>query len=219
MAFRYHSGKLYFLLSFFSPSSLFIAAPILIAWLLGPAIAWWVSKPREAKAATLPAKAIQTLHLYARKTWAYFEDFVASEDNWLAPDNFQEQPITSLAHRTSPTNIGLALISNLAAYDFGYLSLKKLKERVANTFGTLSLLERYKGHFYNWYDTTTLLPLNPKYVSMVDSGNFFGCLLVLRQGLQELRQEPIFKPQQASGLQDALSVLKSYIDKKISRSC
>ncbi|MBO9617414.1 MAG: cyclic beta 1-2 glucan synthetase [Niabella sp.] len=204
----------FFLLSFMNPAALFIAAPILVAWLLGPAIAWWASKPGEAKAAILPAKAVQTLHLYARKTWAYFEDFVATEDNWLAPDNFQEQPITSLAHRTSPTNIGLALLSNLAAYDFGYLSLKKLKERISNTFATLSLLERYKGHFYNWYDTVTLLPLNPKYVSMVDSGNLFGCLLVLRQGIQELGHEKIFKPGQASGLQDTLSVLKSHVDKK-----
>lgn len=202
------------LLFFFKMSSLAVAAPILVLWLLGPAIAWWVSKPAERKITELSLRSRTTLHLYARKTWAYFEDFVAPADNWLAPDNYQEQPIAALANRTSPTNIGLALLSNLSAYDFGYLSAQSFIERTGNTFKTLALMERYKGHFYNWYDTVSLVPLYPKYVSMVDSGNLVASLMVLRQGLGALQNEKILTIQQVAGLQDALSVIRSTINKK-----
>src|SRR5207237_4692857 len=122
----------------------------------------------------------------SRRTWRYFEVFVTAEENWLPPDNIQEQPNQSVASRTSPTNIGMALLANLAAYDFGYCSVGRLLERTQKTFGTLTRMERHRGHFYNWYDTHSLKPLPPLYVSTVDSGNLVGTLLVLRGGLLEL---------------------------------
>jgi len=202
------------LLVYINPEALWVAGPVLAAWVLAPAVAWRVSSPSYKKDIPLSSKNIDTLHFYARKTWAYFEDFVTQEDNWLAPDNYQEHPVESLAHRTSPTNIGLALLSNLAAYDFGYLSVNKLAERTHNSFETLLALERYRGHFYNWYDTVSLVPLQPKYVSTVDSGNFIASMILLRQGLDELRQEKLFKEQHANGLLDTFAVLKSFADKK-----
>ncbi|WP_026309544.1 glycoside hydrolase family 94 protein [Niabella aurantiaca] len=202
------------LLTFFNADAFWIAGPVLAAWLLGPFVAWSVSRPSTKKTVALSSKNLDVLHFYARKTWAYFEDFVTENDNWLPPDNYQEHPIESLAHRTSPTNIGLTLLSNLAAYDFGYLSVNKLAERTFKTFETLSALERYKGHFYNWYDTISLVPLQPKYVSTVDSGNFIAALILLRQGLEEVRQEKLFKAQHIGGLQDSLSVIKSLLQKQ-----
>ncbi len=128
------------------------------------------------------------------------------DDHWLPPDNYQEYPVAMIAHRTSPTNIGLALLTNLAAYDFGYVSAGKLLSRTAATFGTLQKLERFRGHFYNWYDTRSLRPLMPLYVSTVDSGNLVGHVLTLQAGLSELQDEKIVPPRQCSGLADAILV-------------
>src|SRR5207342_119200 len=119
------------------------------------------------------------LRAMARKTWAFFDAHVGPEDNWLPPDNIQEQPVAIVAHRTSPTNMGLALLANLAAYDFGFVSAQRLVERTADTLGTMQGLERHRGHFFNWYDTKSLQPLPPHYVSSVDSGNLAGHLLTL----------------------------------------
>ncbi len=118
----------------------------------------------------------QTIFLrkLSRKTWAFFENYVDIEDHWLPPDNYQEHLTVEVAHRTSPTNIGLALLANLAAYDFGYLPTGQLIGRIESTFGTMESLERYQGHFYNWYDTLSLQPLPPLYISTVDSGNLAG---------------------------------------------
>ena len=110
----------------------------------------------------------------ARKTWHFFETFVTAQENWLPPDNFQEIPAPAIASRTSPTNIGLALLANLAARDFGYISTGRLIRRTQDTLGAMQRLERYRGHFYNWYETRTLHPLLPLYVSSVDSGNLAG---------------------------------------------
>src|SRR6185503_18001185 len=113
----------------------------------------------------------------------FFEDLLGPVDHWLVPDNYQEDREELVAHRTSPTNIGLQLIATLAAYDFGYLSFSGVVDRLEPTFATLLGLPRYRGHFYNWYDTRTLVPLVPAYVSTVDSGNLAGYLLTLRTGL------------------------------------
>src|SRR5205807_9357740 len=110
---------------------------------------------------------------------------------WLPPDNYQEDPKGQVAHRTSPTNIGLYLVSSLAAHDFGYVSLPALVERLEKIFATLEQLERFHGHLYNWYDTRTLRLLQPGDISTVDSGNLLGCLLALRRGLQEQAKKPI----------------------------
>ena len=130
------------------------------------------------------------------------------ENNWLPPDNFQETPAPIVAHRTSPTNIGLSLLANLAAHDFGYVTTGLLLSRTRNTFETLQKLERYRGHFFNWYDTQTLQPLNPRYVSTVDSGNLAGHLLTLRQGLLELDRDVLVPARWFVGFADTLAVLR-----------
>jgi hypothetical protein len=125
-------------------------------------------------------------HMWRARRGDFFEKFMGPEDHWLPPDNFQENPRPVLATRTSPTNIGMALLSTLGAYDFGYLSLDDLTDRVRQTLSTLEQMERYQGHFYNWYDTRTLKPLGPLYVSTVDNGNLASLLLTLHSGLVEL---------------------------------
>ena len=128
--------------------------------------------------------------------------------HWLPPDNFQEYPRTVVATRTSPTNIGLALLSTLAAHDFGYVSLRGLTEHIARTLETVEKLERYRGHFYNWYDTRTLKPMVPLYVSTVDNGNLAGLLLTLHSGLLELADQNWSAARIVAGLRDTLGVLK-----------
>ena len=140
------------------------------------------------------------LRASARRTWRFFADFVGPEDNWLPPDNFQEYPAPVIASRTSPTNIGMALLANLAAYDFGYICAGEFLRRTGNTLATMEKLERYRGHFYNWYDTRTLQPLRPQYVSSVDSGNLAGSLLTLQAGLVELKDQPVLSARRVSGI-------------------
>src|SRR5262249_49582434 len=134
------------------------------------------------------------------------ETFVTAADHWLPPDNFQQDPKGQVAHRTSPTNQGLYLLSTLAAHDFGYLSLPALAERLEQTFDTLDRLERYRGHFLNWYDTRTLQVLQPAYVSTVDSGNLLGCLLTLRQGLYAKTRAALDVATLRAGLLDDLGL-------------
>ncbi|HTA94482.1 MAG TPA: cyclic beta 1-2 glucan synthetase, partial [Verrucomicrobiae bacterium] len=143
-------------------------------WVVSPAIAWWISLPIEEKRVEFSKEQIFQLHKLARRTWNFFETFVTAGENWLPPDNFQEYPHPVVATRTSPTNIGLALLSTLSAHDFGYISLRSLTEKITGTLETVEKLERYRGHFYNWYDTRTLKPMAPLYISTVDNGNLAG---------------------------------------------
>ncbi len=189
------------------PAVLVIAAPLLGLWFGSPAIAWWVSRPLPRRAARLTGEQRVFLRKLARRTWAFFEAFVGPDDHWLPPDNFQEYRDAVLAHRTSPTNMGLALLANLAAYDFRYLPAGLLAERTANTLQTMAGLERHQGHFFNWYDTQSLQPLQPRYISSVDSGNLAGHLLTLRQGLLAQPDERIFSTHVFEGLCDTLDVL------------
>ena len=174
-----------------SPEKLFIAVPVLVLWLIAPFITWFTSKPLEKQVTMLTDEQNIFLQKMERKTWSFFEKFIGPEDNWLPPDNFQEQPVEQIAHRTSPTNIGLSLLSGLTACDFGYITTSQFIERTAKTLTTMKRMERYKGHFYNWYDTQSLNPLQPKYISTVDSGNLAGHLLVLRQGLLAIPHQKI----------------------------
>ena len=190
-----------------SPLTLAVAGPILVLWLVSPVIAWWISRPLVRRPATLSSEQRFFLRNLSRRTWAFFDRFVGADDHWLPPDNFQEYRIASVAHRTSPTNMGLALLANLAAYDFGYLSAGRLLERTTQTLTTMAGLEQHRGHFYNWYDTQTLLPLPPLYVSTVDSGNLAGHLLTLRAGLLALADDRILPPRLYAGLRDTLGVL------------
>jgi len=191
------------------PGELPVALPFLGLWFAAPWIAWWISQPIEPAATDLTAQQLIFLRRIARKTWHFFETFVTAQENWLPPDNFQEEPPTGVAARTSPTNIGLTLLANLAARDFGYLSLGRLLERTAATIATLLRLERHRGHFYNWYQTRTLQPLLPLYVSSVDSGNLVGHLLTLAAGLRELADEKILRPEIFAGLRDTAGILQS----------
>ena len=193
-----------------SPSTLLVAGPILFLWMASPAIAWWISRARLRREAHLTDGQHVFLRKKARKTWAFFETFVGPEDHWLPPDNFQEHPAKVIAHRTSPTNIGLALLANLSAYDFGYIACRTLIERCKNTLDTMAELTQYQGHLYNWYDTETLMPLAPLYISSVDSGNLAGHLLTLRAGLLALPDDPIPATRVFEGLADTLGVLSDH---------
>ncbi|HEX6168476.1 MAG TPA: glucoamylase family protein [Chitinophagaceae bacterium] len=195
-------------LIYLNAAALLVASPILLLWLLAPAIAWYLSKEQKEKKPNLTENQKLFLHKSARRTWSFFEQFVNEDENWLPPDNFQERPAPVIAHRTSPTNMALALLANLAAYDFGYISGSEMAERCNNTLNTMRRMERYEGHFYNWYDTLSLLPLHPKYVSTVDSGNLVGHLLTLRQGLYSLANETIFKKTFYEGLLTTLKIIQ-----------
>ena len=189
-----------------APASLLAAAVVLSLWLASPGIAWWISRPLGRREVRLTPAQTVFLNATARKTWAFFETFVGPEDHWLPPDNFQEHPDPVVAHRTSPTNMGLSLLASLTACDFGYISPGKLIERTTNTLRTMDTMERHRGHFFNWYDTRTLRPLLPLYISSVDSGNLAGHLLVLRQGLLALGEATILGPRFLQGLHDTLSL-------------
>ena len=187
------------------------AFPILSLWLVSPIAGWWISRPLVPPAPDLSVEQRAFLRTSARRTWRYFADFVGPGDNWLPPDNFQEYPAAGIASRTSPTNIGMSLLANLAAYDFGYICAGEFLRRTEATLATMEKLERYRGHFYNWYDTRTLQPLHPKYVSSVDSGNLVGCLLTLQAGLTELKDRPVLSANAFQGLQDTLLVLAEHV--------
>ncbi len=198
------------LLFYHRPEHFFIALPVILAWVISPVLVWWLSKPLPSAKTKITKDQERYLRELARKTWGYFENLVGPSDNWLPPDNLQQYPIPVVAHRTSPTNIGLALLSNLSAHDFGYITTTGLLNRCAETLNTMEKLDRYQGHFYNWYDTQTLQVLNPRYISTVDSGNLAGHLLTLRQGLLGLRSQPFVEDKLLRGLQDTLRIVSRY---------
>src|SRR5690554_1135530 len=199
------------------PAALCAAIPVLLLWAFGPVLAWWVSQPLRATEPQLSEEQLLFLRLTSRKTWSFFEQFVTAENNWLPPDNFQEAPGPVLAHRTSPTNIGLALLANLSACDFGFIPVGQCLERTAHTFNTMASLERYQGHFYNWYNTQSLQPLPPRYVSSVDSGNLAGHLLTLRAGLLDLVNTPVLGPRFWDGLVDTLAMLAAVAPQELQK--
>ena len=198
-------------LSLTNPVALAIAGPILLLWGASPALAWWLSRPLTRRSPRLTVAQTHFLRKLARKTWAYFETYVGPDDHWLPPDNVQEHPAVKIAHRTSPTNMGLALLANLTAHDFGYVSAGQLVARTTNALLTMESLKRHRGHFYNWYDTQTRLPLAPLYVSTVDSGNLAGHLLTLRPGLTALCDEPILNRRWFEGMSDTFGILADAI--------
>ncbi|HKY46425.1 MAG TPA: glycosyl transferase, partial [Acidimicrobiia bacterium] len=178
-----------------------------VMWMLAPFVAHRASIPRPVRVAELPTATEQEkLRLIARRTWRYFEHFVTSETNWLPPDNFQEDP-AEIAHRTSPTNIGLYLLSVLSAREFGWIGIEDAAARLEATIATLDRLERFNGHFLNWYDTNSGEPLQPRYVSTVDSGNLAGHLLAVSQGCARLQfVEP--GPEVAAGIRDEVILIR-----------
>ena len=201
------TGAVAGLIILINPTALFGVLPLLIVWLLSPVIAWWISRPIDHAPDPLSADETARLRNLARRTWFFFEQFVGPEDHWLPPDYFQEAPRGIIAHSTSPTNLGLLLLSTLAAYDLGYIGLSDLSARLRATFESMTQLEKYRGHFLNWYDTRTLAPLTPRYVSTVDSGNLVACLRTLRQGCATMPHQPVLRWKSWEGLLDTLSLL------------
>lgn len=189
------------------PYALIVAMPVLLLWAGSPAIAWWVSRPLPPRSSELTNGQIHFLRHVARRTWFFFETHVGPQDNWLPPDNFQEHPVPTTARRTSPTNMGLALLANVAAYDFGYVGAGQLIDRTDKMLQSMETLERHSGHFYNWYDTETRTPLT-RYISTVDSGNLAGHLLTMRAGLLEIPDAPIVSEQLFLGLTDTLRIVE-----------
>jgi cyclic beta-1,2-glucan synthetase len=200
-----------FVLWLLHPDTLMHATPMLMLWLTAPLLAWWISLPIASLDEQLDADQALFLRRLARRTWAFFEKFVTEQDHWLPPDNYQEHPVAVLAHRTSPTNMGLSLLANASAYDFGYISAGEMLDRCSRSLQSMQQLARHSGHFFNWYDTLTLAPLSPRYLSSVDSGNLSGHLLTLRPALLGLADQPILHPRTFDGLLDALGNLQQAV--------
>ena len=195
------------LLTVWAPTSLPAALPLLAAWALAPALAAWTSRERVRPRARLTEVQRRTLRLLARRTWHFFAELVGPRDHWLPPDHLQEDPGPMTARRTSPTNVGMMLASTVAAYDLGFIEARELAARVHQTLDALGRLPRHRGHWFNWYATQDLTPLEPRYVSTVDSGNLAAALLVVARGLDDARHEGVPYPARARGIADTVAVL------------
>jgi cyclic beta-1,2-glucan synthetase len=203
------AGGAGFLLLALKPGAWPAAAPFVLLWLLSPVLAWWMSVPAKiTKSQLLSPRETRSLRLIARRTWCFFETFVDADEHALPPDNFQEDPDPAEAHRTSPTNLGLYLLSTVVAHDFGWIGILETVERLESTLETMADLHRVRGHFCNWYDTQDLRPLEPVYISTVDSGNLAGHLIALAQACRELMHRSSFGPEILAGVGDALQLVR-----------
>ncbi|HBG74849.1 MAG: hypothetical protein A2X25_07890 [Chloroflexi bacterium GWB2_49_20] len=200
-------------ITIFNPAVLWVALPLLVAWLIAPRIAYVISQP--VIHTTMPLSETQRRQVLrlTRRTWAFFEQFAGPNDHWLPPDHFQESPRDNVAHYTTPTNIGLFLVSTLSAYDLGYMGMLELAVRLRSTFESLDMLEHYRGHLLNWYDSQTLAALPPRYISTVDSGNLAACLITLKKGCLDLVDEPLLGDKQWQGLLVILDILAETLQK------
>jgi cyclic beta-1,2-glucan synthetase len=198
----------------FNLSGIVVAAPFLLLWWLAPVVARTLSLPPrlDRAEALLPQDSVR-LRLIGRRIWYFFTTFVTPEEHYLPPDNFQEDPQPVIAHRSSPTNFGLYLLSVVAARDFGWIGLMDSVVRLESTVTTLVMLPRLNGHFYNWYDTQDLHILEPPYISTVDSGNLAGHLITLVQTCREILRRPLNFSTALMGLSDTHQLLISALDK------
>ena len=160
-----------------------------IFFLLSGILAVYSGKRYKSKKDKIPIKAKDALVEQAAKMWRFYEDFCTQNDNFLPPDNVSEAPNPKIAHRTSPTNIGLYLLSVVSAFDFGFISLESAKKKIDDTISTIERLRKWNGNLYNWYNTKTLELLEPSYVSTIDSGNFLCCLVALKESVKELNMD------------------------------
>lgn len=197
----------------FGSDALIAAAPLLAAWLAAPEIARWSALPDRRKIASLNEDERQYLRLVARRSWLFFERFAGATDHWLPPDNHQEAPVAATAHRTSPTNIGMMVLSALSAWRLGHLGSPEFALRMTSLLDALDRMEKWHGHLLNWYDTTSLEPLEPRYVSTVDSGNLAVSLVVLENGCRDIAAQPIFTADRLTGFADCLSLLEAALIK------
>ena len=201
------AGGITLCVAIWAPWSLFLAVPVAVLWCFSPAVAMWASRTHVIAARSRPSRTdIRTLRMTARRTWRFFETFTTPADHMLPPDNFQEDPSPVLARRTSPTNIGLYLLCTASAHDFGWTGLADTVSRLEATFSTLETMPRYRGHFYNWYATDDLRPLEPIYVSSVDSGNMAGHLIALASACQGWRHAGPETDTWREGIADALNI-------------
>jgi cyclic beta-1,2-glucan synthetase len=206
-------------LSAANPAALPGAAPLLLLWFVSPEIARFIGRKRRPAVGALDVEDRTFLRHLARRTWLYFETFAGPDDNWLPPDNYQTEPHEEIAHRTSPTNIGMLFLSSLTARDLGHLGLPDLVARTRYALDSLDRLERYRGHILNWFDTRTLQPLEPRYVSTVDSGNLAVSLLTLREGCLEATRRPALQPALWMGLEDTIGLLRRAVAALASPHC
>ncbi|MCC6407547.1 MAG: carbohydrate-binding protein [Planctomycetes bacterium] len=190
------------------PDAFALAAPFLVLWAASPAFAYVLSRPVAPERRELSSEDRAFLLEVARKTWSYFDRHANAEDHGLPPDNLQEEP-SVVAHRTSPTNIGMGLVSTLVAHDLGFLTTEALIERLDRTLTSIESLEQHEGHLLNWYDTRSLSPLLPRYVSTVDSGNLACSLIALSEGCSELAKA---HPDDAAPLQALARRAKEFAD-------
>ncbi|MHB1676880.1 MAG: GH36-type glycosyl hydrolase domain-containing protein [Sulfuriferula sp.] len=196
-------------LALVNPHGLEFAFPLLLLWSFAPVLARKISLPPPLmQIEPLSDPAISMLRSTARQTWRFFSTFVSAADNHLPPDNFQEFPSPVIAHRSSPTNFGLYLLSVIAARDFGWVGMSDMTQRLEQTLNSLDKLERFRGHFYNWYETTDLRALEPKYISSVDSGNLAGHLIALAQACMDISERPMFHSDHLNGIRDGLYLLR-----------
>jgi cyclic beta-1,2-glucan synthetase len=194
--------------------TLILAAPFAALWIASPMIARWTSRsPAVAGGMSVSESDARGLRLTARRTWRFFETFVTPADHMLPPDNFQEDPVAALAHRTSPTNLGLYLVATAVAHDFGWVGAVQAVERLEATFATMGRLARFRGHFYNWYETRDLRPLDPRYISSVDSGNLAGHLIALANACREWASVKLSASQRLAGIGDALDLTREEADR------
>ena len=194
----------------FNPAVLPLLVPFACAWAVAPLVARLISMPKAVLAtAGLTPDQARALRLIARRTWRYFETFVTPEENFLPPDNFQETPKPIVASRTSPTNIGLYLLSTVVARDMGWISQSAALARMKDTLQTMRRMPRYRGHLYNWHDTRDLRILEPAYVSSVDSGNLAGHLIAVAQGCRAWAITTVSEATCRQALQDAVHLAQA----------
>jgi cyclic beta-1,2-glucan synthetase len=188
------------------PASLYVALPILLLWASSKLVSIWLNRPAGVPRRELPRKELLFLRRSALHTWRYYAQFCTEEHHWLVPDNVQEEP-AAVAGRVSPTNLGLLLNAQQVACEFGYLTVPEMSVQTQRTLATLSRIPKHRGHILNWYDTRTLEPLTPRFISSVDSGNLVASLWTLQQGLLARIKQPLLQPGLAEGLLDCLRTL------------
>jgi cellobiose phosphorylase len=180
--------------------------PLVALWVASPAVANGLSEPVVRRERRLPPASRAAAMRYALLHWRFFDRLVGEATHWLAPDNLQELPLPVVAMRTSPTNIGLQLLATVSAHDLGFITAAEMTERLERAFGSLERLERFRGHFYNWYDLTDLQVLEPSYISTVDSGNLAGHLIALQQACLTIPDEPAFDARSWRALETAVGI-------------
>ncbi|TDT61306.1 GH36-type glycosyl hydrolase domain-containing protein [Fonticella tunisiensis] len=208
------SAVLYAVAFVFRRENLIAIIPLLIVWALSPAVAYYISQPAAEPKIELSDEDNEFLRRISRKTWNFYEEFANEENNYLPVDNYQEEPVERVAHRTSPTNIGFLLMAILSARDLGYITTSEMLEKLDKTIGTIERMEKWNGHLYNWYDTRTLEVLMPKFISTVDSGNLMGYYITLKEGLKEHHEKLLHKnnaDDDVEKVQNQISLIDSLI--------